>query len=80
MKHSSRYSLTDPDVIAANRMGEITPEQHARLGSLRFDSFVVPVLVLIIGLAFCIFGDGGTRDTRPYLASVDELLLGFSLP
>ena len=33
MKHSSRYSLTDPDVIAANRRGEITPEQRARIRS-----------------------------------------------
>jgi hypothetical protein len=69
MKRSSRYTLTDPDVIAANRMGEITPEQHARLGSLRLDSLILPVIVLIIGLAFCIFGIAALVTLWPYLAS-----------
>jgi hypothetical protein len=69
MKHSSRYSLTDPDVIAANQRGEITPEQRARLSSLRLDSLILPVIVLIIGLAFCIFGIAALVTLWPYLAS-----------
>jgi len=69
MKHSSRYSLTDPDVIVANQRGEMTPEQRARLSSLRLDSLILPVIVLIIGLAFCIFGIAALVTLWPYLAS-----------